>query len=90
MATFDTPVLYSEGNLDGVFLEDLLEQLLDELAAKQADEPSRETALVITNLEQALLWQLRRGMRRGGLRAEGTLAKQAGHTYVPRGHIGTA
>lgn len=84
MAAFETPILYSDENPDGVFLEDVIEQLLDELGKKQQSEPSRETALVMTNLEQALLWQMRRGMKRAGHRVEGTLTNRAGHTYVPR------
>lgn len=84
MATFEKPILFSESNPDGVFLEDLIEQLLDEVGEKQKLAPSRETALVITNLEQALLWQVRRGQKLGGFRVEGSTQRQAGHTYVPR------
>lgn len=84
MATFTQPLLLSDENPDGVCLEEMLEQLLDELRAKNAEVPSRETSLVITHIEQALLWQLRRGMVRAGLRAQGDSTKIAGHTYVPR------
>ncbi len=59
------PILLSDENPDGMTLEELLERVLGELAAKQEREPCRETALVMTALEQALMWQVRRGMRRG-------------------------
>jgi hypothetical protein len=68
--TMRPPLLFSVENSDGVLLEDLLEQLLTEMAMKQEREPCRETALVITNLEQALLWQLRRGVKRGTAKFE--------------------
>ncbi len=84
MADFKTPLLHSDANPDGVFLEELLEQLLVELRAKNAEVPSRETSLTITCLEEALLWQLRRGMVRAGVRAQGDPTKRVGHTYVPR------
>ena len=60
-----TPILLSEDNPDGMTLEELLERVLGELDLKQQAEPCRETAVVMTNLEQALMWQVRRGMKRG-------------------------
>lgn len=72
------PLLLGQENPDGVLLEDLLEQLLSEMEAKQAALPSRETACVITNLEQALLWQLRRGMKRGTVMVEITDPRRVG------------
>jgi hypothetical protein len=63
--TMRPPLLFSIENPSGVLLEDLLEQLLAEMAAKQEREPCRETALVMTSLEQGLLWQQRRGVKRG-------------------------
>lgn len=88
MATFQTPLLHSDANPDGVCLEELLEQLLDELRVKNAAVPSRETSMVMTKLEEALLWQVRRGQVRGGFRVVGDPTKAAGHTYVPRRFIG--
>lgn len=59
------PLIYSPENPGGLLIEELLEQVIKEIQAKQAKEPCRETALVLTNLEQALMWQLRRGQNRG-------------------------
>lgn len=84
MATFQQPLLLSASNPSGVGLEELLEQLLDELRVKNAEVPSRETSMVMTHLEEALLWQMRRGMVRAGLRAQSDPQKRSGHTYVPR------
>lgn len=56
----------------GRTLEDVLEQLIAEVREKQDRARAagftvgaRESALVVTNLEQALLWQLRRGQLTG-------------------------
>ncbi len=84
MAKFEKPLLFSDENPDGVYLEDILEQLLDEVRAKGRTEPSRETSLVATHLEVALMYQCRRGVVRGGMRVEGAPEKQCGHVYVPR------
>lgn len=61
-----------EDNPSGPTLEAVLDQLIDEVRAKQAraraignTAGARESALVVTNLEQALLWQYRRGQITG-------------------------
>lgn len=41
----------------GFFVEAAIEALIAELERKQALEPCRETALIITKLEEALHWQ---------------------------------
>jgi hypothetical protein len=56
------PLLLSIEAPDGVRLEDLLEQLLKELTENRPSQlyaGARENSLVITNLEQALLWRRR-------------------------------
>ena len=63
-----TPILFSETNPDGVLLEEILPRLVEELQAKMKAEPCRETALVITKLEEALHWQIARGLRLGTAR----------------------
>lgn len=63
---------HPDENPNGMLLEDLLEQVISEVRAKQDRARSagiaagaRESALVVTNLEQALLWQWRRGQITG-------------------------
>lgn len=57
-------LLWAPDNPNGVHLEDLLEQLVDELR-HQTQPPTREGALVITKLEEAILWR-RRDLERQG------------------------
>lgn len=61
-----------EVNPTGPALEDVLERLIAEVRRKQdhARERgvmtgARESALVVTKLEEALLWQIRRGQATG-------------------------
>lgn len=61
-----------EHNPSGPTLEAVLDQLIAEVRAKQDraratgnTAGARESALVVTNLEQALLWQYRRGQITG-------------------------
>lgn len=67
------PILYHPvTNPDGHTLEAVLDQLILEVRQKQERARAasihggeRESALVVTNLEQALLWQYRRGQITG-------------------------
>lgn len=59
-------------NPAGPTIEEVLEQLIVEIREKQerarhacVSAGARESALVVTNLEQALLWQWRRGQITG-------------------------
>lgn len=60
---------------NGTTNEELMEILLDRLEFANKKLPSRETALAITNLEQALMWCLRRTSKRKARGVEGTMAK---------------
>lgn len=81
------PLLYDpQSNPDGMLLETALEVLIDEVRAKQdkarlkaADTGgrylgARESATVVTKLEEALLWQLRRGQLTGAVQITATPA----------------
>ena len=57
---------------DGTTNEELLEVLIDRLNFLQKKVPSRETALAITNLEQALMWLEKRTRDRLKRGVEGT------------------
>ena len=63
-----------ERNPDGPTLEAVLEQLIHEVRQKQrraaeanVTTGARESALVVTKLEEALLWQYRRGQLTGAV-----------------------
>lgn len=78
------------GSRNGVFLEELLEYLVTErLPFLNNVLPSRETSLVITNLEQALLWVKRRQENRqaegvrGTMRSHGRPKDLVGFGWVP-------
>lgn len=55
------PLLFSAENPDGVTLARLIEQILSERRARRGRQAgTREESLVITKLEEALLWEQRR------------------------------
>ncbi|MGK2853798.1 MAG: hypothetical protein ACSLE3_06775 [Microbacteriaceae bacterium] len=67
------------GSRNGLFIEELLEYLISErLPFLNLVLPSRETSLVITNLEQALLWVKRRQENRAAAGVRGTMAPHGG------------
>lgn len=57
---------------DGTTNEELLDVLLDRLRFLHKKLPSRESALAITKVEEALLWLLRRTQLRKERQVEGT------------------
>lgn len=59
----------------GVVHESLLEMMIHDLKFKNSLVPSRETALAITNLEQALGWMKRRQELRKKAGTQGTYQK---------------
>jgi hypothetical protein len=70
----DRLLFHPDEHPTGRTLEDVLEQLIAEVREKQDRAKAagfttgaRESALVVTNLEQALLWQLRRGQLTGAV-----------------------
>jgi hypothetical protein len=70
----DRLLFHPDEHPTGRTLEDVLEQLIVEVREKQDrardagfTTGARESALVVTNLEQALLWQLRRGQLTGAV-----------------------
>lgn len=60
---------------DGTTNEELLLVLIDRLQSGNAKVPSRETALAITKLEEALMWLEKRTKDRLSRGVEGTNAK---------------
>lgn len=61
----------------GVTHESLLEMMIHDLKHKNSLVPSRETALTITKLEEALGWQKRRQELRARDGIQGTYKKEA-------------
>ncbi|MEP0004420.1 MAG: hypothetical protein ABJ387_01455 [Balneola sp.] len=59
----------------GITHESLMEMMIHDLKYKNSLVPSRETALTITKLEEALLWQQRRGQLRAKEGKQGTYKK---------------
>jgi len=86
------PLLYDpQSNPDGMLLETALEVLIDEVRAKQDKAKAkaaqrgdrgyigaRESATVVTKLEEALLWQIRRGQLTGAVQITATPAPALG------------
>lgn len=60
---------------DGTTNEDVLAVLIDRLTFLQAKHPCRENAIVITKLEEALMWLNKRTAGRMARGVEGTNAK---------------
>lgn len=60
---------------DGTTNEEVLEMLIDRLQHLQAKAPCRENAIVITKLEEALLWLNKRTAERRARGVEGTSAE---------------
>lgn len=60
---------------DGTTNEELLLILIDRLQSGNAKVPSRETAVAITNIEQALMWLEKRTKDRLSRGVEGTNSK---------------
>ena len=58
--------------VNGTTLEEVLEKLIAFMENLGNVVPSRETSLVITKLEEALLWQKRRTEKRVARNVEGT------------------
>jgi hypothetical protein len=65
----------AERGINGVTLEQLLAKLIAHVNGLAAAVPSRETSLVITKLEEALLWQQRRTYLREQRGVAGTYRK---------------
>ena len=59
----------------GITHESLMEMMIHDLKYKNSLVPSRETALTVTKLEEALLWQQRRGQLRAKEGKQGTYKK---------------
>lgn len=59
----------------GISHESLLEMMIHDLKYKNSLVPSRETSQTITKLEEALLWQQRRGQLRAKEGKQGTYKK---------------
>ena len=57
---------------DGTTNEEVLEMLIDRARVLQAKLPSRETALAITKMEEALMWFNKRTADRKARGVEGT------------------
>lgn len=55
--------------------ESLMEMMIHDLKFKNSLVPCRETALTVTKLEEALLWQQRRGQNRAKENKQGTYKK---------------
>lgn len=60
---------------DGILHEALLSMQIHDLQYKQSLVPSRETAIVITRLEEALMWMQKRSQRRKQEGTQGTYQK---------------
>lgn len=60
---------------DGTTNEELLKVLIDRMNFLQAKAPCRENAIVITNLEESLMWLEKRTAGRVARGVEGTSAK---------------
>src|ERR1700752_360126 len=65
----------AERGINGVTLEQVLANLIAHVNGLAAAVPSRETSLVITKLEEALLWQQRRTFLREERGVAGTYRK---------------
>jgi len=59
----------------GITHESLLEMMIHDLKYKNSLVPSRETAITITKIEEALLWQQRRSQLREKEGHQGTYKK---------------
>lgn len=57
---------------DGTTNEELLEVIFDRLRFQHKKLPSRESALAITKVEEAIIWLLRRTQNRKAAGVEGT------------------
>jgi hypothetical protein len=60
---------------DGTTNEDVLEVLIDRMKSLNAKVPSRESSIVITKLEEALMWLEKRTRDRIKRNVEGTYQK---------------
>lgn len=60
---------------DGTTNEEVLRMLIDRLQSLQAKFPCRENAIVITKLEESLMWLEKRTADRKARNVEGTNAK---------------
>lgn len=58
--------------VEGIMHENLLAMMIADLQYKQSLVPSRETAIVITKLQEAYLWLLQRQIDRKDRDVEGT------------------
>lgn len=71
--TSDSPELRTVN--DGTTNEEVLAVLIDRLGVMNAKLPSRETSLVITKLEESLMWMNKRTNDRKARGVEGTMGK---------------
>jgi len=60
---------------DGTTNEEVLEMMIDRMQSLQGKHPCRENSIVITNLEESLMWLNKRTAGREARGVEGTNAK---------------
>lgn len=77
----DTPdIVQQHGPLEGTLHEHLISVMIEDLKLKNSEVPSREGALIITNLEQARHWMEERQLSREAAGVVGTYKPVGGNS----------